>query len=241
MESIKMTDNVEELAQMADILCKCSRYTESLELINKIIDINPALSLDHYELFKNVYKSAVDVRRDTLRTLNEYLMGTSAELTDRINALRNEEFTALKLLCDECLTTLDEKLIPHAKDSCSIVFYKKMCGDFARYICEFADADVLENAMKKAEQSYKEAMEIAVKDLKPTDSARLAAFLNCAVFEYEQHDKPERAKELLTTAIAATGDDVDNLSEESRIAALDIINVMETNLENWRLAEAEGK
>ena len=235
-----MTEDARDLAMMADILCKCSRYRESLDAMNKVIEIDPVLSLEDYELFKTIYKNAVDVRRDTLRTLNDYITAnTSIELTDRINTLRNEEFTALKLLCDECLETLDTKLIPNAKDSCSIVFYKKLSGDFARYICEFADADVLDSAMKKADKAYKEAIDVAVRDLKPTDSARLAAILNYAVFQYEQCNQPEKAKELLTSAIEATGDDVEKLSEQSRAAALDIISVMETNLENWSLAEDE--
>ena len=230
---------MDELAALAEILCKCSRYKDAIECMNKIIAIDPVLSPEHSELFKTLYKTAVDVRRDTLRMLNDYLAPcTSAELADKINSLRDQEFTALKLVCDECIEILNEKLIPNAKDSSALVFFKKMKGDFSRYICEYADGELLEREMESAEKSYQEALELAEKDLNPTSSVRLGAMLNYAVFKYEQCEETDTAKRMLTQAIESAGNDFAKLSEGSRVQTLDIIQIMKANLDNWNKDES---
>ena len=57
-----------------------------------------------------------------------------------------------------------------------------MKGDYYRYKCEFANGKDFDEACAKAKKVYKEAYEIANKDIPIKNSTRLGLALNYSVF-----------------------------------------------------------
>ena len=111
---------------------------------------------------------------------------------------------------------MDQKLINAAEDPDSKVFYKKMKGDYYRYLAEVGVPDSDERSesnyvialyfvfltkmvyldVKKAGVAYEEAKNIATEKLPTTHPIRLGLALNYSVFHYEIKNKPDEACEL---------------------------------------------
>lgn len=112
---------------------------------------------------------------------------------------------------------LDSILLRNAKTTESRVFFLKMAGDYHRY-----KAEVLKNedkrgailfpkfcytvsfsphadSVEKAEKCYKDAFDVAVAELPPTNLVRLGLALNFSVFYYEIMNNPDKACSLAKT------------------------------------------
>lgn len=86
-----------------------------------------------------------------------------------------------------------------------------MKGDYYRYIAEFATADKRNAAAQKAEQSYKDAYDVAVKGLATTHPVKLGLALNFSVFYYEIMQNPEKACKMARDAFDEAIADLDNV------------------------------
>ena len=96
-------------------------------------------------------------------------------------------------MCKQILALLENHLIKNAGGPEAQVFYKKMKGDYFRYIAEFAKAGEKEEAMGQANASYQDAFNVAKDHLDPTHPIRLGLALNFSVFYYEIETKTDKA------------------------------------------------
>lgn len=226
------TAEIADLAYYASILNNCVRYEDAMKYAREMVKLQPVLSVEHREVFRATYKNAVDVHRNNLHCLNSE-DDDIPEISDRLNKIRENEFERLKALCEEAIDIIEKILLPASSDTSAIVFYQKLKGDFYRYICEFAEEEILEKCTQAAEDSYQTAISTSDQALQPSDPIRLGTSLNYAVFKYEQCAETQKASDIIKEAIKATNNDFSQLSENSREEATGIIAVMETNLENW--------
>ena len=99
-------------------------------------------------------------------------------------------------MCNDILSLLKDHLIKDASNSEGEVFYKKMEGDYHRYIAEFSKGSERENAKVEAERSYQASLICAQENLDPTHPIRLGLALNFSVFHYEILGDNEKACEM---------------------------------------------
>ncbi len=83
-----------------------------------------------------------------------------------------------------------------SEDKESKVFYKKMKGDYYRYLAEVASGDGRDEVIGKSESAYDAAYNDALKDMAPTHPIRLGLALNFSVFYYEIRNTPDKACEM---------------------------------------------
>ena len=115
----------------------------------------------------------------------------------------------------------------------SKVFFKKMEGDYYRYIAEYkSDAERPETS-EKAKKCYEEASEIAKTELAVTHPIRLGLALNFSVFYYEVLNNPEAACKMARTAFEDVIGELDNVSEESYKDSTLIMQLLRDNLTLW--------
>jgi len=131
------------------------------------------------------------------------------------------------------LNVLEQHLIPAAAQGESKVFYYKMQGDYHRYLAEFASGDKRKTAAEAAHTAYKEATEIATRELAPTHPIRLGLALNFSVFYYEILNSPDRACHLAKQAFDDAIAELDTLSEESYKDSTLIMQLLRDNLTLW--------
>ncbi|KAH8742387.1 14-3-3 protein-domain-containing protein [Diaporthe sp. PMI_573] len=132
----------------------------------------------------------------------------------------------LEKFCQDVLDILDNLLIPNATPGEFEVFYRRMKGDYHRYLAEIASGEKRSSATAAADEAYKV-------ELKPTHSTRLGLALNFSVFQYEILDTPEPACHLAKQAIHDAMVNLDHLSEESYRDTTLILQLLQDNLDLW--------
>ena len=149
----------------------------------------------------------------------------------------------LTKISDDILSVLDKHLIPSASSGESKVFYYKMKGDYHRYLAEFSQGDVRENATKASLDAYQKASEIATTELPPTHPIRLGLALNFSVFYYEIQNSPDKACHLAKQAFDDAIAELDTLSEESYKDSTLIMQLLRDNLTLWTsdMSEADDQ
>merc|ERR1712113_596166 len=212
------------------------------EAVGKLPD---ELSVEERNLLSVAYKNAVGSRRAAWRII------TSVEQKEKTkgnedNAKYAREYCSkveaeLQKICDTILGFLDGNLIGKATTGESKVFYQKMKADYYRYIAEFSDGDAKSKAAENARLAYKDALDVAEKDLAVTHPIRLGLALNYSVFQYEVLQQPEEACKMARSAFEETIAELDNVAEDSYKDSTLIMQLLRDNLTLWTSDQEGGE
>lgn len=202
-----------------------------------VAKLDKDLSVEERNLLSVAYKNVIGSRRASWRIVSsienkESSRGNEAQV-EKIKSYRSVIEAELRDVCQDILEVLKENLIKSAKEAESKIFYYKMEGDYQRYLAEFLQGDDRKGASEAAEQSYKEASEVASKELASTHPIRLGLALNFSVFYYEIANSPEKACKLAKDAFDDAISELDNLSEESYKDSTLIMQLLRDNLTLW--------
>jgi 14-3-3 protein epsilon len=223
---------------------KTERYPEMVKAINKYVEQNPVLNEEERKLLCDGYKNIISDKRNSLRLLSnlskkEEEEGKQINHKKQINIIREKIQSELLSIFEEVHSFLDKYLIPNAQNTEAKVFYMKIKADYYRYHCEFAENDAFEEAKDKAEKIYKEAYDLALKEISIYNSIRLGLALNYSVFEYEIMDNKNDAYNIAQKAYDEVMKVVDDLEKERTSENLLLIQLIKENLNLWN-NEMEG-
>merc|ERR1719356_608432 len=145
-------------------------------------------------------------------------------------------------LLDKLVLKVDET-DPDNKGKESTIFYRKMQGDYYRYILEiFPDeADMTEDQKKKRGEyvekvkgAYKMATESAEASLPETHPTRLGLALNYSVCFYEILGEKEKACDIAKQAFDNAIEKLDTLNDASYKDSTLIMQLLRDNLTIWQ-------
>ena len=224
---------------------KTERYPEMVKAINKYVEQNPILNEEERKLLCDGYKNIISDKRNSLRLLSnlskkEEEEGKQINHKKQINIIREKIESELLSIFEEVHSILDKYLIPNAQNTETKVFYMKIKADYYRYHCEFAENDAFEEAKDNAERIYKEAYDLALKDISIYNSIRLGLALNYSVFEYEIMDNKNDAYNIAQKAYDEVMKVVDDLEKDRTSENLLLIQLLKENLNLWN-NEMEGE
>lgn len=129
------------------------------------------------------------------------------------------------------LDLLETHLIKEdSKEFESNVFYLKMKGDYYRYKAEIASGNEREAVVKRSEEAYDAAYNVAKEKLSPTNPIRLGLALNFSVFHYEIQNSPEKACRLAKQAFDDGISELDQLQDDSYKDSTLIMQLLRDNL-----------
>ena len=223
---------------------RTERYPEMVKSKNKYVELNPKLSEEEKKLLSDGYKNIISDKRNSLRLLTNLSKKEEEERKPnnhkkQINIIREKIQNELLTIFEQIHSILDKFLIPNAQDSESKVFYMKIKADYYRYHCEFAENEEFEEAKNNAEKLYKEAYELALKDITIYNAIRLGLALNYSVFEYEIMDNKNDAYNIAQKAYDEAMKVVDDVEKERTSDNLLLIQLLKENLNLWN-NEMEG-
>jgi 14-3-3 protein epsilon len=174
------------------------------------------LGVEERNLLSVAFKNVIGARRaswrivSSIETKEEAKHSKESEKCKLIAAYKANVEAELTEICNRILDLLKN----HLEDRCSAgeskVFYKKMKGDYWRYLAEF-----------KGGAERKEAAEETL----------LA--LNFSVFYYEILNAPERACQMAKRAFDEAISELDTLGEESYKDSTLIMQLLRDNLTLW--------
>ncbi|XP_060605539.1 14-3-3 protein beta/alpha-A-like [Ruditapes philippinarum] len=226
----KLKAKICEQAERYDDMVK-----EMKELVKGIGKTDTPLDEEERNLLSVAYKNVVGSRRSAWRLLSSKSQsGTSEKQEAILQKMLQQVEEEVNSLCEDVLKLLDEHLIPNFENIQAKIFFLKMKGDYYRYMIEISgEKPNRDDLVKKAENAYKDAFDIAEKELPPSSPIRLGLVLNYSVFFYEIKDCPAEACELagkqFDAALASMDDIHDTVYKDSTL----IMQLLRDNLTLW--------
>ena len=234
--SVKYNLTREEYVYLAKLYERAERFPDMVKSINKFVELDPKLTKDERIILSAGYKNIISGKRSSWRLLNGLERKEEKKNSKQIENIHEVKANLKKELnqvCEQIQNIIDKYLLPKASDSETKVFYLKLKGDYYRYKCEFdADKD-FPDTCDKAEKVYKEAYEIANKDMPITNSIRIGLALNYSVFYYEIKGLKEEACSIAKNAFDESMKLLDDLEKSKAKETLLIIQLLKENLILW--------
>ena len=222
----------EECVFLSRLNEKAEKYSEMFKYINKYVELDPKLSKEERNILCSGYKYIISDKRNSLRILNNIEKRNTYQLAYIKEIRENIEKELYQILLD-IEKMLDKYLIPNAIDIENKVFYLKLKADFMRYKCEVSYGKELDDIISKTEKIYKEANDIANKELMISNSTRLGLALNYSVFYYEIKGLKEEACNIAKNAFDESMKVLDDLEKSKAKDTLLIIQLLKENLILW--------
>jgi len=234
-----------DLLKLAKLAEQAERFEDMAVFMKKIVeaqaDAGEELLIEERNLLSVAYKNIVGAKRQSWRTLDQGKFDeTKAEDIAKYKGIVEDELSAV---CGEVLALLKNKLIKQEKSTNETeaetqAFYKKMCGDYNRYLCEFYKDDKLADTKKACNKWYTEAMKEA-ENLQETHPTRLGIALNWSVCQYEILQKKEEACKIAKDAFDQAIQKLDKLEDGSYKDSTMIMQLLRDNLTLWTATEEE--
>ena len=225
---------------VAQILDQTTCHQEKVDMMRKVIELNPVLSHDERNLLSAGYKELISVHRDGLRILAEMAEHDEGKANQhrigQITAVREKIVAELEEKCNELIKLIDETLLPAATNPEARLFYEKLRGDYLRYIYEARNDPAV---AERAKESYDAALKIARTELEPCKPACLGAILNYAVFLFDVMGQCEEAIELSRKTYNEYCEVVDQNSGDSYSEATLILQNLKNNVALWTAGKTD--
>ena len=218
-----------------------NRYEEMMDYMSEVTmkSTDEELSVEERNLLSVAFKNVVGARRASWRIVSSIETKEEAKHTkdsDKCQLIATYKANVETELTSICTRILD-LLKNHLEDRCaageSKVFYKKMKGDYWRYLAEFKGGSERKEAAEETFLAYKSAEQTAEAELAPTHPIRLGLALNFSVFYYEILNAPERACQMAKKAFDEAISELDTLGEESYKDSTLIMQLLRDNLTLW--------
>jgi len=242
-----LTDGLDakKLVELVRVAETAERYDDMCSLVEKLVKMKSAngedLDVDERNLLSVAFKNVVGTKRASWRTLAAGFDDGDEDLVAKYKAIVEDE---LETICNAVVALLTDHLCKNVKGSNdeTEVFYLKMCGDYHRYLSEFRTSpeDKAKEIKAKAEEYYKNAMDVAEANLNETHPTRLGLALNFSVCYYEILKEPEKACDLAKKSFDAAIEKLDTLNDASYKDSTLIMQLLRDNLTLWTSSQDDG-
>jgi len=222
------------LVDLARVAENAERYEDMCKWMRAIVENDSsALSVEERNLLSVAYKNVIGARRASWRTLN------MEDSDPNIETYKGQIESELETICKEVLALLSDKLIPSASgDNEAEVFYRKMAGDYYRYLAEFVEGKGYD---ENARENYEAALKTAEGSLAPTHPIRLGLALNFSVCYYEILKDQTKACDLAKSAFDDAIAKLDQLDEASYKDSTLIMQLLRDNLTLWTSEQPDAE
>eukprot|EP00930_Biecheleria_cincta_P038734 TRINITY_DN26614_c0_g1_i1.p1 TRINITY_DN26614_c0_g1~~TRINITY_DN26614_c0_g1_i1.p1 ORF type:complete len:262 (-),score=73.66 TRINITY_DN26614_c0_g1_i1:98-859(-) len=231
-------DPAEQTVILSNLAEHCQRYDDMCEQMKKRVRLGKQLNSEERNLLSAAYKGALAPRRHAVRVATSIEKQEEADART-INAAmaagyRSKVGTELQKICTEVQALLTQ-LLGKCDIGEPLAFYKKMQGDYFRYLAEYQDACQLgaEEATTSASEAYAAAMAEASTHLLPTHPLRLGLALNYSVFQHEVLQDTEAALTTARDAVKQASCSLEGMPQEAVRDAHENIMLLEDNIIEW--------
>ena len=224
---------------MAQILSKTDRQQDTIDLIKKVIEMNPDLNNEEQSFLSIVYKNIVDKKREGLANLYNIIRDDQSICNNqtyyqKIQTYAHEFVEELDFYGNELISIINEKLLPIASTPKNKVFYLTLKADYYRYLSEFhfhhISGEENNELASHAEQAYKEALLTASENLSPTKTEYLGLILNYTVFLHDILDKKDDALDLANKTYQEL---ISKVSDSDSRDVQKLMTLLKENIEKW--------
>jgi len=231
---------ITDLFNLAGVAETAERYDDMRQilkiLVSKKVAEKQSLSIDERNLLSVAYKNVVGSKRQSWRTITQGVFEViSPEYLQKYREVLEAE---LEDVCKEAIKLLDMMTASETEmETENKVFLLKMSADYYRYLAEFKDD--LSNR-ENAEKFYKNAFDLAIKELPETHPTRLGLALNYSVCCFEIMKKQELACQIAKEAFDSAIEKLDTLNDSSYKDSTLIMQLLRDNLTLWSVSDEDA-
>ncbi len=227
----------DEYIFLARLYEKAEKPVQTIEFIKKMVELNPMLNREEKKVLTSGYKYMITNNRNSWKLINslekkEAKKGNSSNL-ESIKEIKTRVENEMRSTIDDVQDLIDNFLLPNANKNESRAFYLKMKADYYRYLAEFAVDEEKNEAIQLAYDAYKEAYDIAEKNLSNSNNTRLGLALNFSVFCYEIGNAKQDACMIAKAAFEESMKVLDDLEKSKAKETILIIQILKENLLLW--------
>merc|ERR550539_7460 len=196
--------------------------------------------MEERNLLSVAYKNVVGNKRQSWRTFQEKDSKDNKDAEPKFKDYMKLIEQELISICEEVLSLL-ASIVKSQEGAAETseqskedeVFYRKMMGDYNRYLAELDP----EAYGKKAKEQYEKAWEKAKEFLAETHPTRLGLALNFSVCRYEILKEPKEACKLAKDAFDRAIEKLDTLNDASYKDSTLIMQLLRDNMTLWTSEE----
>lgn len=225
--------DINALAHLARLSERAERYQDMAACMKLLAEHKKRLDNEERNLLYIAYNNLLKTHRFSHRIINDMAGKDSGAENAACKELRTKVEQDFETICFELLDVLLKTLLPNNTDNTAEIFYKKMEGDYRRYLAESQTGSKREEEANKALAAYEEATTKANNLLSKTNSIRLGLALNFAVFYYEILENYSKACEIAKTAFEEAIANLDEIERDSNKDTAVILQLLRDNLTIW--------
>lgn len=226
----------DEYVYLAKLYERAERFDDMVHWISKFVQLDANLIPDERNILSAGYKNVISGKRASWRLLHGLEKKEEKKNSPNLAYLKEIKGRVedeMRKICDSIQAVLDKYLVPTAKDPETRVFFLKLKGDYFRYRAEFTTGTENDNATDMAEKAYRDAYNVAEKELPISSSTRLGLALNFSVFYYEIRMMKDEACLIAKTAFEDSIKVLDDLERNKAKDTILIIQLLKENLILW--------
>jgi 14-3-3 protein epsilon len=230
----------EDLVFLVKLCEKASRFDDMFVFMSQYVELGNQVSDRERHLFALALRKSIADRRNAWRRLkSDPSSGVYLPLGFDIATFQDAVGDQIRTRTSTALEHIKKHILPICTSPDQRVYFLMLKGDMERYNAEISSGSNRESWVKQSHSSYKEAGDVAVGRLKPTDPIRLSLMLNLSIFYYEIYNSAERA---CVVAKAACDDAFDTGLFSKRLKSeneglqresAEIYETIRNNLKKW--------
>lgn len=226
------------MVAMAKVAEQAGRYDDMVEFMKERLESSAPMGVEERDLFSSAFKASLSERRQAIRMIADKQrifreQGGPEDEVARAEDYKSKVIAEMSAICEQCIDTIKNNLLPAVDAGEAKVFYLKMQADYYRYAAEFADSDKKAEIAEFARESYVEAGKEAECHLLTTHPVRLALALNMSVFQHEVLRDTTAAVGTAKFALTTCQADLGQLPKESFEDVVETMHSLKDNLVLW--------
>ncbi|KAJ7913065.1 14-3-3 domain-containing protein [Mycena leptocephala] len=227
----------------AILASSCGRYrdTGTLEILRPVACSDQELTLDERTLFASACGNLVKRLRYSCKatSLVESHPGLPGDRTVITTAYRQRVQGELFANCTDVIQILQDHLMKSTQSRESLVFFRKMIGDFYRYLAEFSIEVERRDYTDQALESYMMASHLAANhpEMPLTHPTRLVLVISFSVFYHDILQNHDAALEHSCQAFNDGVKHLDWLTEETCTESILLLQILKDNSTIWSLTK----
>jgi len=239
---LSQKDFVSQVAKLAEYT---ERYDDMAKFMKQLVELaDGTITSEERNLLSVAYKQVVSGLRSGYRTIKSIDQTGHSDSKKKVAAEYTEQIKKeMRDVCMEAIELLEKFLIEKAADSEAKVFFLKMKGDYCRYVAEVTDSDSedFKAVVKRSQEAYQGAYDIAEKSMAATNPTRLGLALNFSVFHYEIANAHAEAIQLAKKSFDEAVAELDSLNEDAYKDSTVIMQLLRDNLTLWNFSSDAEK
>jgi len=239
-QNIKSCDDARKaLIYLAQGAQRAERFQDMVKIIKELVKLlaegGKEMSQEERDLLSVAFKNVVGQLRGANRTVH---IPSDHKFRDLAQHYKSQLERELTEFCTSALDLFENMLVKVCQNTyVAKVFQLKLVADYYRYLAEFSTK---KEYSTKATKCYKQALELAERNLEATHPIRLGVALNFSVCFHEVLNDTKQACQLAKTAFNHAIAKLDDLDELLYKDSTLLMQLLRDNLTLWT-ADSNGE